>query len=63
MKYTADNQCGQAVSSLIEFPPYIYTQVLDTTICSNSAVTLYTQQNAAAENCIWSTGETGPELL
>ena len=57
-----DNQCGQVVSAQVEFPPYIYTQVLDTTICSNSEVTLYAQQNATAENFTWSTGETGPEI-
>ena len=57
-----DNQCNQSDSAKIEFPPYIYTQVLDTIICENSETTIFAQQNATAENFIWNTGETGPQI-
>ena len=35
-----DNTCNETVSALIEFPPYIYTQVLDTNICPESSFEL-----------------------
>ena len=35
-----DNTCNETVTALIEFPPYIYTQVLDTNICPESSFEL-----------------------
>ncbi|MDG1840966.1 MAG: gliding motility-associated C-terminal domain-containing protein [Crocinitomicaceae bacterium] len=58
-----DNQCAHSDSAQIEFPPYIYTQVLDTVICEGSSATIYAQQNPTSQNFIWSTGETGPQIV
>ena len=35
-----DNACNDTLTALIEFPPYIYTQVLDTNICPGSSFEL-----------------------
>ena len=35
-----DNACNDTLTALIEFPPYIYTQVLDTNICTGSSFEL-----------------------
>ena len=35
-----DNQCNYTDTGRIEFPPYIYVQVLDTVICQNSSFEL-----------------------
>jgi hypothetical protein len=36
-----DNSCNDTIISQIEFPPYIYTELLDTAICKNANFELY----------------------
>ena len=55
-----DAFCNLSVSADIYFPPYAYTQVLDTVICVGSNYTIYAAQNETVDNFTWSTGETGP---
>lgn len=61
MTYT-DNFCGIAVTADVLFPPFAYTQVLDTTICLGSTYTIYANQNSTVNGFTWSTGETGPSI-
>ena len=58
-----DNECGIAVTSTIVYPPFAYTQVLDTTICFGTEYTIYANQNPTVNNFVWNTGETGPSIV
>jgi hypothetical protein len=57
-----DNFCGIAVTADVLFPPFAYTQVLDTTICLGSTYTIYALENSTVNSFIWSTGATGPSI-
>jgi subtilisin-like proprotein convertase family protein len=57
-----DAACNQTVSAVIDFPPYVYTEVIDTTICAGSTYTIYAQVNAETQEFIWNTGATGPSI-
>jgi len=58
-----DNECGIAVTSTIVYPPFAYTQVLDTVICLGSEYTIYANQNPTVNSFVWSTGATGPSIV
>jgi len=57
-----DNACGTAVSSEIYFPPFVYTQVLDTIICIGSSYVVNASTQPGILYYNWSTGETGPSI-
>lgn len=57
-----DNTCNQSVSDDITFPPYAWTEVLDTVICQGAPFTIYANQNETVTSFVWSTGETGPSI-
>jgi len=57
-----DNACGTAVSADIFFPPFVYTQVLDTVICVGSSYVVNASTQPGILNYNWSTGETGPSI-
>ncbi|HLP54150.1 MAG TPA: gliding motility-associated C-terminal domain-containing protein [Fluviicola sp.] len=56
-----DNTCGITVSADITFPAPVYTEVSDTTICSNTEYTINALQQAG-NSYIWNTGATGPSI-
>lgn len=58
-----DSYCGIAVTSTIVFPPFAYTQVLDTTICVGTEYTIYANQNPTVTDFVWNTGATGPSIV
>jgi subtilisin-like proprotein convertase family protein len=58
-----DNYCGISVSSTIVYPPFAYTQVLDTTICLGTEYTIYANQNPTVSDFVWNTGATGPSIV
>lgn len=58
-----DNQCNMTVSSEVYFPPYAYTQVLDSVICVGSTYTIYAQENSTVTDFVWNTGATGPSII
>lgn len=57
-----DAACNQTVSAVIDFPPYVYTEVIDTVVCIGSTYTIFAQQNAETMDFIWNTGQTGPSI-
>lgn len=57
-----DNACGTAVSSTIDFEPFVYTQVLDTVICLNFDYTIHAAPDPRATSFVWNTGETGTSI-
>jgi hypothetical protein len=57
-----DAACNQTVSAVIDFPPYVYTEVIDTVLCVGTTFTLNAQVNAETQDFIWNTGETGSTL-
>lgn len=61
MTYT-DNFCGISVSADVLFPPFAYTQVLDTTICLGSTYTIYAYENSTVNSFTWNTGATGSSI-
>lgn len=62
LTYT-DNACNMTVSSEVYFPPYAWTQVIDTVICLGSSFTINADQNNTVDSYLWSTGETGPSIV
>jgi len=58
-----DNACGSSVSSDIFFPPFVYTQVLDTVICQNTEYIIYALPDPGATNYSWSTGQSGSSIV
>jgi hypothetical protein len=56
-----DDVCGVTVSAQIIFPAPVYTEVSDTTICSNAEYTINALQQVG-NSYVWSTGETGPSI-
>ena len=57
-----DAACNQTVSAVIDWPPYVYTEVIDTVLCEGTIFTLNAQVNAETQEFIWNTGETGPSI-
>lgn len=57
-----DNECNMSISSEIYFPPYAYTQVLDTVICIGSTYSIIALDNYTVDNFIWNTGSTLPTI-
>lgn len=57
-----DSACNVSLSSAIEFPPYVYTVVDDTTVCFGTEIVLWAFQNWTVDQFVWSTGETGPSI-
>jgi gliding motility-associated-like protein len=57
-----DNACGTSVSAEIFFPPFVYTQTLDTVICIGSTYTINASQQPGITSYVWSTGDTGPSV-
>jgi gliding motility-associated-like protein len=57
-----DNSCGTAVSANIFFPPFVYTQTLDTVICIGSTYTINASQQPGITSYVWNTGDTGPAI-
>lgn len=57
-----DNACGTAVSADVYFPPLVYTQALDTVICTGSSYVINALQMPANESYLWNTGESGPAI-
>ncbi|MES2555220.1 MAG: gliding motility-associated C-terminal domain-containing protein [Bacteroidota bacterium] len=56
-----DNTCGVTVSAQIIFPAPVYTEVADTTICSNTEYTINALQQAG-NSYVWNTGATTPSI-
>lgn len=56
-----DDVCGVTVSAQIIFPAPVYTEVSDTTICSNTEYTINALQQVG-NSYVWSTGETGSSI-
>ncbi len=54
-----DDVCNMSVSAEIEFPPYIYISLDDTTVCIGTEIDMYVWGNGSATDLVWSTGETG----
>lgn len=57
-----DNYCNQSVTADVYFPPYAYTQVLDTAICIGATYTIYALENPTVDNFVWNNGATGPVI-
>ncbi|MFT5858652.1 MAG: hypothetical protein ACI865_000740 [Flavobacteriaceae bacterium] len=57
-----DTVCNQSVSSIVTFPPFAWTDVLDTLICIGSEYLIYANENATVDSYVWSTGETGASI-
>jgi subtilisin-like proprotein convertase family protein len=65
--YFVDNGCQDTLSATVTFPPFPYTQVLDTSICAGSDYVIYAQQNSTVNSFTWydAAGNqigTGPSL-
>jgi len=58
-----DNACNMTVSSEIEFPPYVWTQVFDTIICTGSSFTIFSNVNPTIDSWLWSTGATTSSII
>lgn len=58
-----DTVCNVSVNSTVTFPPYVWTQVVDTVICLGSSYELHANDNATVTDFLWSTGETGPMIV
>lgn len=58
VSYT-DNQCGITVTEEINFLPYVWTQVSDTTICLGLEYELNAYQSPYEVSYAWNTGATG----
>ncbi len=57
-----DTVCNQEVSSIVTYPPFIWTEVKDTLICLGSEYLIYANENPTVDSYIWSTGDTGPSI-
>lgn len=57
-----DDACNQTVSTDIYFPPYAYTDVLDTLICAGAPYTVYAQENSTINSFLWNTGSTASSI-
>ncbi|MDG1333124.1 MAG: gliding motility-associated C-terminal domain-containing protein [Crocinitomicaceae bacterium] len=58
LSYT-DNACNTTVTSDIEFPPYVFVALPDTTVCIGTTIDLLAFENGAGTDFVWDTGETG----
>jgi subtilisin-like proprotein convertase family protein len=65
--FYTDNACGTIINSQIEFPPYVYVDILDSAICKGTSIDLIaaainsgTQQNGynSPIQLQWNTGST-----
>ena len=57
-----DNECGIPVTLEIEFPPYAWTEVYDTTLCQGVEYILSATEDPSATSWIWNTGESGSSI-
>lgn len=57
-----DNFCGITVEDQLYFPPYIWTQVNDTTLCNGVVYPLDAWVSPYDVSYSWNTGETGPTI-
>lgn len=62
LTYT-DTVCNVSEQLEIEFPPYAWTEVVDTVICLGSEFQLYANENPTVDYFEWSTGEIGPSII
>ena len=51
--FFVDNGCQDTLSATVTFPPFPYTQVLDTAICAGSSYVIYAQQNSTVNTFTW----------
>ncbi|MDG1657291.1 MAG: gliding motility-associated C-terminal domain-containing protein [Crocinitomicaceae bacterium] len=58
-----DTVCNQSVSSIVTFPPLVWTDVEDTLICLGSEFYLHANNNWTVDNYVWNTGVNGPNTL
>lgn len=54
-----DNYCGETVTDVLYFPPYIYTEIADTNICIGVEYQLGALVSPYDVEYTWSTGATG----
>lgn len=57
-----DTYCNIPVTAEITFPPYAWTEVLDTTICLGSTFVINANQNSTITDYAWNTGATTPSI-
>jgi len=60
ISYT-DNACHITLTSNVFYPPFAYTDALDSVMCIGTVYMAYAQQNATVDHFVWSTGITGPQ--
>jgi hypothetical protein len=59
-----DNYCNESITEVLNFPPYIYTQILDTNLCFGIEYPLDALQPGSPVSYTWSTGVTNwPTIL
>lgn len=61
VSYT-DTQCGITVSDTINFLPYLWTEVNDTTVCAGLDFQLNAWESPYQVSYLWNTGATGPSI-
>jgi hypothetical protein len=54
-----DVACNETLTAIVDFPPYAYTMVLDSSICEGAPYTVYAQENSTVNSFLWNTGATG----
>ncbi len=57
-----DSVCNESVSAMLTFPPFPYTEALDTVICAGSVYEIFAQDNPTVDNFEWNTGESGQSI-
>jgi len=60
VSYT-DDACHITLTSEIFYPPFAYTDALDSVMCIGTVYMAYAQQNPTVDELVWSTGITGPQ--
>lgn len=64
-KYTmqfTDSVCGLKATGTLDFKPYIWTEIKDTSICVNSTFLLKSWTPPSPVKYLWSTGSTQPNI-